>query len=267
MQVYYINVAARTDRRAFMEGQLERLGLAAERIDAVTPAQVPDADRAAYSHPSRPYWLSIPELACSLSHLRVMERHLADGAPMSLVLEDDAVLSRRLPAFLAALEKSPREFDLLRIETSDARVRVRPEGPTVAGIEIVRLVGYDAGSCGYVLSRRGAQRILANVEARKRPVDQAFFDSYAPLARSIVVRQAVPGLCVQSRMPVGGVAELVSDLGNGDARPAAEAPYAWRHRLHRWRRAIYRDTVIALHKQWFVHAAGAKLIHIPFLAD
>ena len=40
MDIYYINLARRTDRRDFMEAQFQKLGLAATRIEAVTPADI-----------------------------------------------------------------------------------------------------------------------------------------------------------------------------------------------------------------------------------
>ena len=232
----------------------------------MTPDELTDADLAAYCHPSRPFWLGQGECACTQSHLKVLRAMLDSGDALALVLEDDVALSPRLPAFLRAIEAAPPDFDLLRIETGDTRVRVLSVQPALAGIEIVRLVGYDSGSGGYLVSRRGASRLLNNVEARRRPVDQAWFDSQAPLARQMIVRQTVPGLCIQSRFEITGVPVLASDLGNGDARPTAEAPWVWRHRLNRFSRALHRDTVTAFKKQWFQRVEGARLLRIPFLA-
>ena len=266
MQIYYINLARRTDRRTFMGEQFARLGLMATRVEAVTADEVPVGDRDAYCHPSRPFWLSTKECACTLSHLKVMRALLDSADAQALVLEDDVALSPRLPAFLAAIEAAPPDFDLLRIETCEKRIRVRPAQGPVAGVEIVHFVGYDSGAGGYIVSRRGAERILDSVAARQRPFDQALFDSEAPMARRIVIRQTVPGLCIQSKETGAGVPLLESDLGNGDARPAAEAPWVWRHRLNRFSRALHRDTITALKKQWFQRVGGAKLLHIPFLA-
>jgi hypothetical protein len=41
LPVFYINVAARTDRRDFMESQFAELGIPVERIEAVLPDQIP----------------------------------------------------------------------------------------------------------------------------------------------------------------------------------------------------------------------------------
>lgn len=264
MQIYYINLVRRTDRRAFMDEQFAALGLKATRIEAATPDDVSPAELAAYCHPSRPFWLSVKEYACSLSHFRAMSALLEAGQSHAVIFEDDATLSRQLPQFLAALDAEPRSFDLLRIETVERRLRLRPVGAPVAGIEIARFIGYEGGAAGYIVSRDGAKRILGDARARQRPIDQALFDSHAPLGRRLTVLQINPALCIQSREPASGVAELVSDLGTGDHRPAAEAPYRRRHRLHRLGRAVHRDIVVGLQKAWFVHARGGRLLRIPF---
>ena len=49
MKAYYINLARRTDRRASMDAQLARLGIDAERIEAVTPADISVGDLHLYT--------------------------------------------------------------------------------------------------------------------------------------------------------------------------------------------------------------------------
>lgn len=48
----YINLASRVDRRQFMEEQFARLGIVAERVDAVTPLEVSDARMTTHQHPA-----------------------------------------------------------------------------------------------------------------------------------------------------------------------------------------------------------------------
>lgn len=267
MLTYYINLAARSDRRAFMQAQFERLGLSAQRIEAITPAQVPAPDLDAYCHPRRNFWMSPGERACALSHFLGMRLLLASSASCALILEDDVALSPRLPSFLAEIDRRPPRFDLLRVETCQQRLRVLAAEPPCAGIEIARFVGYDSGAGGYVVSRQGARRILGDQRSSLRPIDQALFDTNAPMGRELELRQTIPGLCVQSKMENSGVASLASDIGTGDGRPAEERAYAWKHRWYRVQRAIYRDTIVAFRKQWFQRVRGARLMRIPFQSE
>lgn len=89
-RVVYINLDARTDRRAAIEAECARMGIAAERFAAIpTP--------------------SVGGIGCALSHAAVTRRAAAEGVASLLVLEDDlawrvdrAELDRRLGAFLDA---------------------------------------------------------------------------------------------------------------------------------------------------------------------
>src|SRR5665213_1024132 len=208
--IFYINISHRTERRAFMEAQFARLDLAVERIEAVTPRDLTASDIALYCDPARMHRISLGECACTLSHLNVMQKLLDTGAPMALVLEDDAILSSRLPAFLSAIERAAPEFDLLHVETSGQRVRVQTVS-VLADIEVARYLGYDPGAAGYLVSRRGADRIVSDPRSRQRPFDQAIFDTFSPLGRRLVLRATIPGLCTQTSAGLKGVSVFESD--------------------------------------------------------
>jgi GR25 family glycosyltransferase involved in LPS biosynthesis len=104
---YFINLDRAPDRAAFMRSQLERVGLqGVQRVTAV--------DGAALAPP--PGCPLLPgEYACFLSHLRVLEQ--APGGGHTLVLEDDAELSARLPGILAQAVREPAPaFDVALLE-------------------------------------------------------------------------------------------------------------------------------------------------------
>src|SRR5690349_706446 len=100
--IYYINLRDRTDRRAFMQGQFAKLGLDAVRVDAVSIASLTSEQLTLYCDESSSHYLRPPAAACTLSHVKCWEAFLAiPGSPQwALILEDDAVLSGALPAFL-----------------------------------------------------------------------------------------------------------------------------------------------------------------------
>lgn len=107
-----------------------------------------DADRAAF--------LKRGQIACALSHVRVLERVLVRGLERALVLEDDVRLepdfARRLGA---ALRETPADFDLLYLYDGN------PDSSTpVPGASRVRASGYPLGTVAYAVSRKGASRIL-----------------------------------------------------------------------------------------------------------
>jgi glycosyl transferase family 25 len=261
--IYWINLANRIDRRDFMKRQFGELGLAATRVEAVTGDEVSPADIAVYCDPRRFRRMSPAECACSLSHLKALRAFLSTSAPVALIFEDDMILSPRLPKFLAGIDPDHLAFDLLRLETSEEPIRVLNVA-TIAEIEIVRYLGYDPGSGGYLVSRRGAQKILASRKARERPVDQALFDSFSPLGQRLVLWATIPGLCAQTRANRVGVPELPSDITGPAATPNRPT---FRNRLHQALTAVRRDTIVGARKQWFQRVEGARTVRIPFASD
>ncbi len=254
MLIYFINVAQRTDRRAFMEQQLKRLGLEAIRIEAVTPAELTDAERArmrAVRPPDRPM-LDGP-LCCSLSHERTLTAMLATGEPWALILEDDVVLSDKLGAFLAAFEQSPPQARAVRIEAAALATLtlLRPAGE-FAGVGLHRFAGYNEGSAGYLISRDGARMVLAGEHIRANEMDVAMFYDLSPLSRQLKALQANPALCIQASHIEGNKAPHArSDLQG----PRGNKPAGWRRRMQM---AIERDILQGGRKVWWRVVRGGQ---------
>ncbi|MFD2236247.1 glycosyltransferase family 25 protein [Aureimonas populi] len=166
----FINLDRAGERRLAMERQGRRLGLGLERVRAVEAAEITPARAAALGRSwERP--LSLPELACFLSHHALWERIVEEGRP-ALILEDDAVLSPRILDALAAAE-ALEGVDLLNFEDFGkrrfvARHGARPLGP---GLSRIRLYRDKAGSAAYLLWPSGARKLLLRAEKGAAPAD------------------------------------------------------------------------------------------------
>jgi glycosyl transferase family 25 len=233
--IFWINLDSRQDRRVFMETQFSRLGLAAERIAAVTPDALDAATRA--MGPT----LAVSELCVTASHRlawrRLLERHL----PHALILEDDAHLSGMLPAFLSAAPSVLGELDLVRIETGRRRVRVGPATHSLdCGVTLHRVHSDQWGSAGYLITDRCARRLLAEPRLFAAPLDRALFDPSAPMFSANNWRQCAPGLCIQGDQldRSSDSALWRSDVTNQRRQrrvedPLRKAPKTWRQKLAR----------------------------------
>ena len=269
MRIYYINVAAHRERCDFMDGQFRALGLAAERVDAITPAGLSAADLETSCNPRRGNWLTPMELCCSLSHVAALKAFLASDAPHALVLEDDAVLSTRLPRFLAHFESEPLGIDLLRLETRHENLRLLPDDrPEIEGVRFYTLHSWASGSAGYIVSRGAAQRIAESRMTRLHASDRFLFNTYLPLLRQLVTLQANPALIVQAdQLQTGNLPKLVSQLADRHTKRSAQAPYYWRRRPARIANWIRRDIIVAAQKAWHQYVRGAKKTPVPFAPD
>ena len=196
--IHYINLATRQDRRSFMDEQFSRLGLAAQRIEAVAPEQVPARLVRKFIVPSRYRWLTLGELACSVSHLNAMETFLPGKAAHGLILEDDAVLSGYLSRFLAEFASAPPPYDVVRLETYDDWLRIHPRADhTVGEVELRQVYASPSGTAGYIISRLGAEKVLLNHDVFSAQIDMTLFHPFSQLAKRMSVRHADPGLCIQ----------------------------------------------------------------------
>lgn len=194
LALFYINLARRTDRRRFMEGQFAAMGLEAERVEAFTPAGVPVASLARWTDPVRPRHVSPPELACTFSHRKAWRLVVERELPVACILEDDACLS---PAFakLIAAEPDLSGFEVVKIEQRNLPAALgRKVGLLMPGIGLHRPYSFAQGGCGYLVSQAGARKLLARSVPLDQPLDHLLFNPDEAVFHRMAVALAMPGL-------------------------------------------------------------------------
>lgn len=187
MRTLVINLARATDRMAFMDAQLRALGLPFERVEAVTPETLlPPASDAVWRRWQRP--LRTTEMALCASHMAAWRRVLELGEPC-LVLEDDAILSSDVVAFMASVAPL-KGVDHISLET---RSRKKLVGRDFAhDLPMRRLYQDRTGSAAYIVFPSGATKLLAHTSRVGGPSDAMISSTYA--MRSY---QCDPALSVQ----------------------------------------------------------------------
>ncbi len=215
MDCLIINLETSDRRMAFMAQQMDALGLGYERIAAVTAEQ---ASRSG----SPDYWntwerpLKETEKACLLSHVAAWKRVVRDGRP-ALVLEDDAVLSNRVPALLSALETCDG-VDHLTLEVRKRRkILSRASRAMAPGLDLRRLYQDRSGAAAYVLWPEGARKLLARAERQAGLADAMICKAY-----ELWSYQVEPACAVQlDRCAAYGVAPPIETQSVIDAGKAA----------------------------------------------
>jgi len=192
--ILYINLDARTDRRTHIEAQLNRAGISAERFKAVTPADI-DPARVALGQRNG---LSPGELACSLSHRGVWELAMARGLTGVLVIEDDALLSKRLSEITTSADLHAR-VDVLRLESRVGRATLGDVLPN-KGPALHRLLDTCLGTCAYYITTDFAARLLARPDLDLYAIDKLLFGRQGGLIYEARIYQCIPGLAAQLGM-------------------------------------------------------------------
>ena len=171
IQVFVISLERSTERRKRVEEQLNKTSIAWSFLNAVD----------GYAHPAMPesykpskvnrlqgYELTPGEVGCYLSHIKAWDSCL-DRQKITLVFEDDFVLSPRFEAVLGDLMEISPEWDLVRLsgiyKTEDQVLTHRDS------YNLVQNLGEPCGTAAYLLNPRAAQTLLENTSDIYEPVD------------------------------------------------------------------------------------------------
>lgn len=190
MQTFYINLDSRPDRRAAIEALLQAASIEAERIAAVTPADLPAAaQRFCDPGTSKVRWVAPTQLACTMSHRKIWQAVVDRDLPYALVLEDDAHffgdLTDRLKPVIAGLDG----LDLVHLETRRVPVTIE------AGPGLRRIYSFMPGTAAYIVTQAGAAKLM-RTDRFEYPVDDIMFDPRGPMFDKLEIRQCVPAPCI-----------------------------------------------------------------------
>jgi glycosyl transferase family 25 len=170
----YINRDKDEGRRQLIERQLTQAGLEASRVPAVEGYDLPPdvapyfADVVTGQQPI----MSAGEVGCYGSHLKAWKQIVIDQAPATLILEDDAVLDDGLPHLVReALAALPPGWDLVHLARTRRRHAERPLAHLPCGRTLVRYSRIPPTTAGYLISQRGAAKMLNLEVPRYWPVD------------------------------------------------------------------------------------------------
>ncbi|WP_232788487.1 glycosyltransferase family 25 protein [Macromonas nakdongensis] len=174
--VYFVNLACDSDRRQRMEREFARLGIQGRRFDAVLWTGLSEQERLRlYSEDLNLKQYHCPlvsgEKGCYASHLALWQQ-LCDGTDSAMVvLEDDVELSDDfVPVIEAAMAKAG-DWDMLKL-ISRSRENPRHATPlTSSGHQLITYRRIPSLTAGYVITRAGAQKLLASRLPFGRPID------------------------------------------------------------------------------------------------
>ncbi|MEQ8368004.1 MAG: glycosyltransferase family 25 protein [Roseicyclus sp.] len=247
-----INMARATERMGFMAAQMSALGLAFERIEAVTPDTLtPPAQDPVWHRWQRP--MRVTEMALCASHAAAWARVETLGRPC-LVLEDDAVLAAHLPDFL----KSVMDLDGVDHISLETRSRKKLVSRALHPAAPMRRMYQDrTGAAAYVVWPSGATKLLAEMRRAAAPADALISSTYA-----MASYQADPALSVQlDQCAAYGVPQAIPTTSQIDAvkKPPLGDQTPGERRAFRTRRILAQLHMGARHLRY---AAVARRLYI-----
>lgn len=212
MRIFLINLARRPDRLAAMAEQLDRLGLAFERFDAIdAKAADPEELGAPFARNGPLGVLSPGDKACTVSHMHLWRRIAGGDDPYAVVLEDDILLSSSAPSFLSSSGWIPDGVGLIKPERygdENQLVVIGKPRISVQGRTLAPLLSRHTGTGGYIISRALAARLAGMDEKIALPVDHLMFNpNNSPIFGWLQPWQLLPAILDQ-RVEVGGATDI-----------------------------------------------------------
>jgi glycosyl transferase family 25 len=179
LPIRYINLDRDAERRARLDAEIARLGLPGERAPGVLWTALSQAEQDVLYSPAlnaRQFHKPLVngEKGCYASHIALWRWLLASAHPAVVVLEDDVRLKDEFATVCAAIAALPEDWDMVKLigraELGKAE-KLRHQAPLCPGHQLVQYRRIPSLTAGYVLSRRGAQKLLATRVPFGRPID------------------------------------------------------------------------------------------------
>jgi glycosyl transferase family 25 len=221
--IYVINLGRAHDRRAWMESELARVGLAATFIPAIDGLKLGPKCREWLANCRGPYRLSPGEASLIFSHRKVWRAFLAGGARHALVLEDDVHLGRDF-APLLAVDWSQWTFDVVKLETiTNRQIWLSRRSWPLPGRRLHRLGSAHWGTAAYIVSVAGARKLLQRTRIEFEPVDHTIFGAKTLASGAVDALQVEPAAAIQDffRAATAQAVKLPSSLSPMRGAPAA----------------------------------------------
>jgi glycosyl transferase family 25 len=175
MQIFLINLASHDARWRAASSQFVSLGLHPDRREAIAGSTLTRSERDVlydeaqnsrdYHKPLRP-----GEIGCYASHLQCWRDLVASEERAMAVFEDDVEIAADLPYVLEAVDRARVPFDLVKL-IGRSQEKIRERVPLCRGHELISYRRVPSLTGAYVITARGARKLLSHRPPFGRPVD------------------------------------------------------------------------------------------------
>lgn len=201
MKCFIINLDRSKDRFDLMTVQMRKVALSFERVPAVDGRELTEASVGALISAKRSWTAPITptEVGCFLSHKKCLEAIANGQDEYAIVLEDDVVFSQGAASLLNTTDWIPNDADVIKLEAQGKKVLLG-ELSSCRGthFSIGRLLSTHILAAAYIVSKRGAIRILENMTIVSAPVDHFLFNTSYGILEKLHVYQCTPAICKQA---------------------------------------------------------------------
>lgn len=199
IRAYVINLDRSPERMLQMHGMLQQLDLPFERISAVdgnalSSERIREVTRLAPGRKSP----TAGQIGCFLSHRLAWERIALGQDDYGLVLEDDVIFASNFKQVVTDHQLYKAGADIIRLEGWPERAWISANGREVCdGYRAHRLTWDTYGTCGYLISRRCARKLVEAARHYSAPIDHMMFTTSGDVFQMADIEALVPAACFQ----------------------------------------------------------------------
>lgn len=164
--IWAVNLPRSKERREYITGHLQALGLPFEIVPAVDGRELPAQELAEIYSVERTVAcikreMALGEVGCALSHLRLYQRMVDEDIAEALIVEDDAVIDPALPGLLAGRQGWPADWELVLLYHGKGQISWWHAQAISPKYRIGRFARPGWGTVGYLIKQSAARKILA----------------------------------------------------------------------------------------------------------
>ncbi len=190
LRIYVINLDRVADRWQTISSALDSVPWPVERISAFDckgdvsailgqrNQKIVDPPYGVGWNPLRLRMFSLVEEATFCSHLHALAVFLESGIAYGIIMEDDAAIESDFTNCVSSIINCELEFDVVKLESSrDSGARLAVVQEELENCRIVRSFRPASGAAAYLVSRKGARRLLDNAGQLRVPVDDYIWNT------------------------------------------------------------------------------------------
>ena len=173
IKIFIINLKNEFDRREHIINELKKLNLRFEIYFAKKGSELSKKEIALYSKKeafkNENRDLSLDEISCALSHIKIYKKIVKSKYKLSLILEDDVVINKNLLNIFKNLNKFPKNWELINFYTNARKENVGRK--VYANYRCVRFKERANRTCSYLIKIKTAEKLLKFALPIRFPAD------------------------------------------------------------------------------------------------
>ena len=178
MQVYVVSLKDSVDRQKSIITQCEKLDINPIFIEAVNGKSLSESEISQYCNQEKAKQLYgrellLGEIGCALSHKKIYQKIVDENIPYAVILEDDAIVESDIKRVVSLVIEKNISCDVVLLghnrgfknkEVIDSVDSLWWQHSLNKKYRLGRLVKGGLGTYGYMISQKGARRILDFLE-------------------------------------------------------------------------------------------------------